>query len=105
MEAEPKTALAKYYQCTGFIEFRDLLNFLMLFLLTPKGQHSNHSSFTISGGFRGGAGGAHLPGCPNSFDFMQFLGQFGKIVCWRPPWGFGAPWRNPGSAADNNTQS
>ena len=25
------------------------------------------------------------PGGPNSFNFMQFLGKFGKIVCWRPP--------------------
>ena len=25
------------------------------------------------------------PGGPNSFNFMQFLGNFGKIVCWRPP--------------------
>ena len=24
-------------------------------------------------------------GGPNSFDFMHFLGNFGKIVCWRPP--------------------
>ena len=31
------------------------------------------------------------PGHPNSFDFMQFSGKFGKIVCWRPPWGVGAP--------------
>ena len=23
-------------------------------------------------------------GGPNSFNFMQFLGKFGKIVCWRP---------------------
>ena len=30
------------------------------------------------------------PGGPNSFDFMQFLGNFGKIVCWGPTWGFGA---------------
>ena len=22
---------------------------------------------------------------------MQFLGKFGKIVCWRPPWRVGAP--------------
>ena len=31
---------------------------------------------------------------------MQFLGNFGKIVCWRPPpWGVGAPPQgNPGSA-------
>ena len=26
-----------------------------------------------------GARGSH----PNSFDFMQFSGKFGKIVCWR----------------------
>ena len=39
---------------------------------------------------------------PNSFNFLQFLGKFGKIVCWRHP----APFRrltppprgNPGSA-------
>ena len=24
------------------------------------------------------------PPGPNSFNFMQFLGKFGKIVCWRP---------------------
>ena len=24
-------------------------------------------------------------GGPNSFNFMQFLGKFGKIVCWLPP--------------------
>ena len=24
------------------------------------------------------------PQGPNSFNFMQFLGKFGKIVCWRP---------------------
>ena len=24
------------------------------------------------------------PPRPNSFNFMQFLGRFGKIVCWRP---------------------
>ena len=31
------------------------------------------------------------PPGPNSFNFMQFLGKFGKIVCWRTPWGVGAP--------------
>ena len=49
---------------------------------------------------------ADLRGCeglaphprPNSFNFMQFLGKFGKIVCWCPPRRFGAPPRgNPGS--------
>ena len=53
----------------------------------------------VSGGFKGSARGAPPPGCPNSFDFMQFSGKSGKIVCWRPPWEVGAPWGNPGSAA------
>ena len=36
---------------------------------------------------------------PNSFNFMQFLGKFGKIVCWRPPGKLAPPPRgNPGSA-------
>ena len=39
---------------------------------------------------------------PNSFNFMQFLGKFGKIVCWRPPPPPGelvpSPRGNPGSA-------
>ena len=38
----------------------------------------------------------------NSFDFMQFLEKFGKIVCWRPP-PLGElappPRGNPGSAS------
>ena len=40
------------------------------------------------------------PGGPYSFKSMQFLGKFGKIVCWRSPPGELAPppWGNPGSA-------
>ena len=39
------------------------------------------------------------PGGPNSFNFMQSLGHFGKIVCWRPPGELAPPPRgNPGSA-------
>ena len=39
------------------------------------------------------------PGGPNSFNFVQFLGKFGKIVCWRPPGELAPPPRgNPGSA-------
>ena len=38
-----------------------------------------------SGGSKGGARDAHpLHRGPDSFNFMQFLGKFGKIVCWRP---------------------
>ena len=44
-----------------------------------------------------------LPGGPNSFNFMQFLGNFGEIVCWRPPPGELAPppRGNPRSATDS----
>ena len=39
------------------------------------------------------------PGGPNSFNFMQFLGNFGEIVCWRPPGELAPPPRgNPRSA-------
>ena len=31
------------------------------------------------------------PGGPNSFNFMQFLEKFGKIVCWHPPPGSWRP--------------
>ena len=42
---------------------------------------------------------ARPPGGPNSFNFMQFLGIFGKIVCWRPPGELAPPPRgNPRSA-------
>ena len=36
-----------------------------------------------SGGSKEGREGCP-PGGPNSFNFMPFLGKFGKIVCWRP---------------------
>ena len=39
---------------------------------------------------------------PNSFNFMQFLGKYGKIVCWHPPGRLvPPPRRNPGSATDS----
>ena len=48
---------------------------------------------------RGARGMRAPPGGPNSFNFMQFLGKFGKIVCWRPPGDLAPPPRgNPGSA-------
>ena len=40
--------------------------------------------FKVSGGSKGGHEG-RPPGGPNSFNFLQFWGKFGKIVCWRPP--------------------
>ena len=62
---------------------------------------ANEKPSSFSGGFRGGAGARPPPSKrPNSFNFMQFSGKFGKIVCWRPPPGqLAPPWRNPGSAA------
>ena len=53
-----------------------------------------------SGGSKGAQGTRPPLGGPNSFNFMQFLGNFGKIVCWHPPPGELAPppRGNPGSA-------
>ena len=31
------------------------------------------------------------PPAQHFLNFMQFLRNFGKIVCWRPPWRVGAP--------------
>ena len=46
-----------------------------------------------------GARGMRAPRGSKFFQFHPFLGNFGKIVCWRPLWGVGAPPRgNPGSA-------
>ena len=39
----------------------------------------------ISGGSKVGCEGRAPPGVQNSFNFMQFLGKFSKIVCWCPP--------------------
>ena len=40
-----------------------------------------------------------VPRGPNSFNFVQFLGKFGKIVCWCPLEGWcPPPWGRPGSA-------
>ena len=63
-------------------------------------MHSMLSMLTLSsGGSKGGTGDACPPGGPNSFNFMQFLGKFGKIVCWCPPGELVPPPQgNPGSA-------
>ena len=43
------------------------------------------SLFMCSGGSKGGGReGRAPPWGPNSFNFMQFLGKYGKIICWRP---------------------
>ena len=46
-----------------------------------------------------GCKGCVPPRGQNSFNFMQFLGKLGKLVCWRPLQGLAPPPRgNPGSA-------
>ena len=45
----------------------------------------------VSGWSKGDERGAHSPWGPNSFNFMQFFGKFGKIVCWCAPWRARAP--------------
>ena len=51
----------------------------------------------------GGARDVHPRG-PNSFNFIQFLRKFGKILCWRPPGKLApSPWGNPGSATKTPT--
>ena len=67
-----------------------------MFQCTLIGEHS--------GGSKGGREGRTPPPLrPNSFNFMQFLGEFGKIACSRPPLGgfTPPPWGNPGSVTDN----
>ena len=47
---------------------------------------------------QGGAPGARPPTAQIFLAFMQFLGKFDKIVCWRPPGGLPPPpTGNPGS--------
>ena len=56
---------------------------------------------------RGGVRDARPPPLrPNSFNFMQFLGEFGKIACSRPPLGgfTPPPWGNPGSVTGFTTK-
>ena len=55
-----------------------------------QGEYYFKSLLVFSGGSKGARGTRALGG-PNSFNFMQFLGKFGKIICWRPSWGVGAP--------------
>ena len=39
---------------------------------------------------------------PNSFNLMQFLGNFGKIICFRPPVGLAPPPRGNLASATVN---
>ena len=44
-----------------------------------------HSCVLAVADLRGVRGTRAPLGGPNSFNFMQFLGKFGKFVCWRHP--------------------
>ena len=61
-----------------------------------------NESANDSGGSKGEREGRTPPGGPNSFNLMQFLRNFGKIVCRSPPSGELAPppRGNPGSATE-----
>ena len=59
----------------------------LLVLNTLKFQ--NLEVWQVSGGSKEARGTPHVD--PNSFNFMQFLGKFCKIVCWHPPGGLAPP--------------
>ena len=56
-----------------------MLSFLASHTVSTKPAHP------VSGGSKGGARDVRPSRGVNSFNFMQFLGKFAKIVCWRPP--------------------
>ena len=59
------------------------------------------NSLITSGGSKGARGMRTPPGS-QFFQFHAVLGNFDKIVCWRPPRELAPPpRRNPGSATDN----
>ena len=62
----------------------------------PRHTLVSHSEEN-SGGSKGGTRDAH-PRSQNSFNFMQFLGKLGKIICWHPQGLVPPPRGNPGSA-------
>ena len=47
--------------------------------------YKSQMSIVESSGGSKGVRGMPQPRGPNSVNFTQFLGNFGKIVCWRPP--------------------
>ena len=72
--------------------------------LCGKGSGALYREGSRSGGSKGGREGRTPPPLhPNSFNFMQFLGELGKIVCSRPPLGgfTPPPWGNPGSVTES----
>ena len=62
---------------TSFMAYLHLQIPILILIPTPN---SNPIPVADQRGARGTP-----PGGPNSLNFMHFLGNFGKIVCWRPP--------------------
>ena len=62
----------------SIFKFSSIMNF---------NSEKNHQAVADLRGVRG----MRAPWGRKSFNFVQFLGKFSKIVCWRPPWGVGAP--------------
>ena len=78
-----------------------LLSDSLQFHLAAQWMQGNDSVADLGGG--GGSRDAR-PRVPNSFNFMQFSGKFGKIVCWCPPGELAPPPRgNPGSATASDS--
>ena len=70
---------------------------------TIENQTETETYTETSGRSKGGHEGRAPPGGPNSFNFMQFWGKYGKIVCWCPPGELAPPPRgNPGSTTGNS---
>ena len=82
----PLCLLCKFYQLVvKYCPTRDSFKHIENLYYTVQGLNKQWYTVADLRGREGARG-------PNSFDFMQFLEKFGKIVCWRPPpRGVGAP--------------
>ena len=62
--------------CNRFLRFTSGATFAALLVANVASGGSTELNF------------GYPPRGPNSINFMQFLGNFGKIVCWWPPGGW-----------------
>ena len=93
------TRLSKHY--LSATSFADSNKQCLLHNVTvnPPSTSTIVVKMVCSGGSKGGHEGRAPPWGSEFFQFMQFSGKFGKIVCWHPPPGELAPppRGNPGS--------
>ena len=69
-----------------------------------SGSWTNLNTKSVADLRGGGAGDARPPGDWIFFNFMQFLGNFNKIISGCPPWGLAPPPKgNPGSATESQS--